>query len=377
MKDLHNLEENTVKVYIDTVNLTNFRNFTQKELSLSPGLNAIIGHNGVGKTNLLEAISLAAPGRGLRGSKIEELENINSSTYLKGFNISLNFIYKAINYNFSTAKLATSNKRIFTLNNNKLKKQTDIANYLNLLWLTPLYDSIFSASKTERRKFFDRIIFNLHPEHISNLQKYDYYQKERINIMLNYGIKASWLDTIELKLAELNSAIAATRVEIIKYLNNELEALDAKYPKALLYFADGFEKMYLDKIAPSEIEQEAKNLLYKNRNSDLHKKQTMVGIHKTDFSCFYLKKNINSIYCSTGEQKSLLASIFIALARLLSKINGKTPILLLDEILSHLDKKNSLAFIEDLKILNIQAIMTGTDKNFFTSIQDINIIELT
>ncbi|MFZ8864289.1 MAG: DNA replication/repair protein RecF [Rickettsiales bacterium] len=377
MKDLHNLEENTVKVYIDTVNLTNFRNFTQKELSLSPGLTAIIGHNGVGKTNLLEAISLAAPGRGLRGSKIEELENINSSTYLKGFNISLNFIYKAVNYNFSTAKLANSNKRIFTLNNNKLKKQTDIANYLNLLWLTPLYDSIFSASKTERRKFFDRIIFNLHPEHISNLQKYDYYQRERINIMLNYGIKANWLDTIELKLAELNSAIAATRVEIIKYLNNELEALDAKYPKALLYFTDGFEKMYLDKIAPSEIEQEAQNLLYKNRNSDLHKKQTMVGIHKTDFSCFYLKKNINSIYCSTGEQKSLLASIFIALARLLSKINGKTPILLLDEILSHLDKKNSLAFIEDLKILNIQAIMTGTDKKFFNSIQDINIIELT
>ena len=377
MKDYHNLEFETVKTQIETVRLTNFRNFIQKEFSFSPSLNAIIGRNGVGKTNLLEAISLAAPGRGLRGSKIEELENINSNTYLKGFNISLNFIYKATNYNFSTAKLTNSNKRIFTLNNNRLKKQTDIAHYLNLLWLTPLYDSIFSASKTERRKFFDRIIFNLHPEHISNLQKYDYYQRERINIMLNYGIKASWLDTIELKLAELNSAIAATRVEIIKYLNNELEALDAKYPKALLYFADGFEKMYLDKIAPREIEQEAKNLLYKNRNNDLHKKQTMLGIHKTDFSCFYLKKNINSIYCSTGEQKSLLASIFIALARLLSKINGKTPILLLDEILSHLDKKNSLAFIEDLKILNVQAIMTGTDKKFFTSIQDINIIELT
>jgi DNA replication and repair protein RecF len=377
MKDYHNLEFETVKTQIETVRITNFRNFIQKEFSFSPSLNAIIGRNGVGKTNLLEAISLAAPGRGLRGSKIEELENINSNAYLKGFNISLNFIYKAINYNFSTAKLANSNKRIFTLNNNRLKKQTDIAHYLNLLWLTPLYDSIFSASKTERRKFFDRIIFNLHPEHISNLQKYDYYQRERINIMLNYGIKASWLDTIELKLAELNSAIAATRVEIIKYLNNELEALDAKYPKALLYFADGFEKMYLDKIAPREIEQEAKNLLYKNRNNDLHKKQTMLVIHKTDFSCFYLKKNINSIYCSTGEQKSLLASIFIALARLLSKINGKTPILLLDEILSHLDKKNSLAFIEDLKILNVQAIMTGTDKKFFTSIQDINIIELT
>ena len=364
------------KVFISKIKLTNFRNFSQATYNISKNICALVGDNGVGKTNILEAISLCAPGRGLRNSKIEEFENINSAEYFNGFNINIDFQHNERQYNFSTAKLENSNSRIFNLDNNKLNKQADIAKYLNLLWLTPLYDSIFTAPKSERRKFFDRIIFNLNPEHLQNLQRYEYYLKERMNILLNYGVSSSWLETIENKLAELNSAIAFTRVETIRYLNNELEDLDAKYPKALLFFQDSFEKMYLDKIATIKIEKTAKDLLTENRSNDLLKKQTHIGIHKTDFSCFYVEKNINSLYCSTGEQKSLLASIFIALAKLLCKINGKTPILLLDEVLSHLDKSNATSFINDLKKLNIQTIMTGTDKKFFSSIKDIEIIEL-
>lgn len=369
------VEENLSKTFIENLKITNFRNINSKNYNFSKNLIAFIGKNGAGKTNILETISLASPGRGLRNAKIEDLENFNNKSYFQGFNIKINFSIENSNLLFETFKEPNESNRKININNEKIL-QTKLSKYINIIWLTPLLDSIFVESKSERRKFFDRICFNLFPEHLKNLQRYEHYQRERLKIIQNTNINNNWLDVIEKYLSELNSAISSVRVQTIKYLNAELEKLDDFYPKAFLYFEGIFENMYIDNKSSKEIEDESLKLLKNSRKEDFLKKQTSIGIHKTDFICEYSKKNMPAKLCSTGEQKSLLLSIVMSEANLLSKNNNQTPILLIDEILSHLDEHNAKLFLNDLINLNIHCFITSTNKEFLEKFKDIEIIEI-
>jgi DNA replication and repair protein RecF len=368
-------QKNLFHCSISNIKITNFRNINNINYSFSKNLIAFIGNNGVGKTNILETISLASPGRGLRNAKIEELENFNKKNYFNGFNININFYQNENNIIFRTYKEAEDTNRKIELNHDKIP-QTKLSKYINIIWLTPLLDSIFVDSKSERRKFFDRICFNLFPEHLKNLQRYEHYQRERLRILQNTNIENKWLDIIEKNLGELNSAIASVRVQTIKYLNAELEKLASFYPKAFLYFDGIFENMYLNNKSSLEIEQESEKLLKASRADDKLKKQTAIGIHKTDFICEYAKKNMPAKLCSTGEQKSLLLSIIMSEANLLRKNNNRSPILLIDEILSHLDEYNAKLFIEDLINLDVNCFITSTSSKFIENYNEIEIIKL-
>ena len=198
--------------------------------------------NGVGKTNILEAISLFSPRKGLRNSKIEEFENHHNNL---GWNITINFSLDNLDYQFSSTKDPQKKTRNLLINKEILKKQQNITNYANIIWLTPIYDSIFIAEKSFRRKFFDRVVFNLFPEHLNNLMRYDYYLRERMNILKQGNYDEVWISKIELSLSELNSSIANSRVQMIKYLNSELANNKAKYPQAFLSFKGTFEEIYL------------------------------------------------------------------------------------------------------------------------------------
>jgi len=378
MKSLETKDRSEKEIFVNSIKLVNYRNFDSKVFNFGNKLVAFIGNNGVGKTNILEAISLASPGKGLRNAKSEELENCNSQKYFNGFSVTMDFKADDIDYELQNSKTDNISNRSILLNKCKVSKQAELTKYLNVIWLIPSYDTIFIAQRSERRKFFDRIVFNLFPEHLQNLQRYEHYQRERLQVILNTGIDNKWLDSIEQKLAELNSSISSNRVQTIKYLNAELANLEESYPKALLFFdAECFEKLYLDGKTASEVEAKASALLRESRSQDLLKKQTTFGVHKSDFSCLYEEKNMNASFCSTGEQKSLLVSIYMAQAKLLTKYNNKTPILLLDEITSHLDKYNAAAFIKDLIKLKIQCFMTGTNEKFFQQFEELQIIELT
>jgi DNA replication and repair protein RecF len=360
--------------FVENLKATNFRNFDSKKHSFSKNLVAIIGDNGVGKTNLLEAISMLAPGRGIRSAKLEDLENqVNDNYYADGWGVNIDLKVAKNLFEFSSSKAPSDRNRKTFVNSDKISKQQDLTNYVNVLWLTPLDDSVFVEDKSVRRKFFDRMVFNLFPEHLQNLQRYEYYVRERIKILQNDFSNEVWLLNIEKSISELNSSIAHSRVDMIKYLNAELELIDKKYPKAFLFFESLFEDMYLNGKSSSEIELASQNMLLKNRRWDFEKGRTSEGSHKTDFKCLFKDKNMDAKLCSTGEQKSLLLSIILAKTKLLTKKTGRTPILLLDEIVSHLDKSNATQFIKDLNELNTQCFMTSTNLQFFEEIENENL----
>ncbi len=364
------------KLKLKNLKLTNYRNFSSYKTDFSANIIVFIGSNGIGKTNILEAISLFSPTKGLRNSKAEELENQNNSLLL-GWNITIDFSLDDLDHQFISSKDPQKKSRNLLINKEVLKKQQDAIKYANLLWLTPIYDSIFIAEKSIRRKFFDRMVFNLFPEHLNDLMKYDYYLRERINILKNnQKYDEIWLTQIEKKLAELNSSIANSRVLMIKYLNAELLNNQANYPQAFLSFSGVFEEMYLQHKTAQEIEHEAIKMLRENRLLDAEKGKTYIGCHKTDFLASFEAKNIMAKLCSTGEQKSLLISIIYAKVKLLKKIANRTPILLLDEILSHLDDQNANNFINDLAKLEIQVFITSTNLEFFQKIAKVQIIEI-
>ena len=223
-------------VFVDSIKLTNYRNFIATNLSFSSKLISLVGPNGVGKTNILEAISLLSPGKGIRNNKLDEMQNYSTESYLNGWGINIYFSYKDLSsYKFTTSKLPNERNRSIIVNDNKLTKQQDLAKLVNVIWLTPAYDSIFVDSKQNRRKFFDRIVFNLFPEHSQNLAKYEYYLKERINILVNrHAINSVWLKNVEDKISLLIASITSARVQTIKYLNSELENLSGNYPKSFL-----------------------------------------------------------------------------------------------------------------------------------------------
>ena len=370
--------ENLKKVIIKHLKVTNYRNFSSYKLSFSSNLIALIGSNGIGKTNLLEAISLLSPGRGIRSNKLTDLENYNS-TYNNGWSVKIDFNYNnQQQYNFITSKDHTIAGRNIIINDNKITNQQSLTKYLNIIFLTPLYDSIFIDSKSVRRKFFDRITYNLFPDHLENLHKYEYYIKERMAILAyQKNINQKWLDQIEDKIATIISKITISRVQTVKYLNAELAKLADNYPKSFIFFTAEYEELYIKEQCEDTIAQHAKKIFFQNRMIDQEKRITNSGAHKTDFKALLTNKNIEAQYCSTGEQKSLLISLTLAQARMLKKYNNKTPILLLDEVFSHLDHNNAYNLLTEINNLEIQSFMTGTNDNIFAKMPKMEIINLT
>lgn len=365
-------------VFIESIKLTNYRNFSSTNLSFSSKLVSLVGVNGIGKTNILEAISLLSPGKGLRNNKLDEIQNYNKHSYLNGWGVKINFHHRDhISYQFVTSKTPENKNRTIYVNDNKLSKQQDLTKYLNIIWLTPADDALFLDSKSNRRKFFDRITFNLFPDHLQNLIKYEYYLKERLTILTNTNIDSLWLDNIEHKISLLISSITQSRIQTIKYLNAELKNLSGYFPKCFIGFDGQYEELYLNSDNAQDIEKKIQTEFLSNRKIDKEKLQTTCGIHKTDFKSISLNNNIAAKYCSTGEQKSLLISIIIAKARILKKYNNKTPILLLDEITSHLDINNATELLKEIQQLDMQCFFTGTNKTIFKSIPEIEIINIT
>lgn len=357
-------------VFIDSIKLTNYRNFVSSNLSFSSKLISLVGPNGVGKTNILEAISLLSPGKGIRNNKLDEMQNHTKNSYLNGWGVKVDFNHNTeSSYQLVTSKASEDKNRTILVNDNKLTKQQDLTKYLNIIWLTPAYDSLFVDSKHNRRKFFDRITFNLFPDHLQNLAKYEYYLKERLTILLNSQTPDSnWINNIEHEISLLISSISQARIQTVKYLNAELENLSGNYPKSFICFDGEYEELHLNSNTSDELENKAREIFLTNRKIDKDSFRTVSGIHKTDFKAILLNKNIEAKYCSTGEQKSLLISIIMAKARILKKHNNKTPILLLDEITSHLDSKNASNLLEEIKELDMQCFFTGTNKDIFTPI---------
>jgi DNA replication and repair protein RecF len=336
---------------IERLDLTEFRN--HEALSFRPEGRFIILHgpNGAGKTNILEAVSLLVPGRGLRRAALADMARKGGAG---GFAVSA----WAADSQFGTAVSAQAPSRRQVQVNGAPAAINDLAEWFAILWLTPAMDRLFADGAGPRRRFVDRLVLALDPAHAAHSSRYENALRQR-NRMLGEGQQdAAWFDAIEARLAEHGAAIAAARAAMLAQLSGEIAAMPASpFAKPLLALEG-------DDLTDATALIEA---LRKGRSRDRAAGRTLVGPHRADLSAIHAGHSQPAAHCSTGEQKALLLSLILAHAGLVARRRGSPPILLLDEVAAHLDPDRRAALFERLGDTGSQVWMTGTEASLFDS----------
>ncbi|MDR1498687.1 MAG: DNA replication/repair protein RecF [Rickettsiales bacterium] len=360
------------KQYISEIVINNFRNYVNRKIEFFSDFNVIVGANGVGKTNILEAISIFSNSRGLRNAEISELININTIKQKILFSLFIRFF----NFNLKNKLVIIQEEggKTIKFNDETLKKSSQLTDMIKITYLTPQMDGFFTGSSSDRRKFVDKTAELLFVNHYDNVKKYEFFIKERIKILTTQTTKDKWLDIVERKIAELGTSIANVRNETIGYLNKIFENYTNNFPTGHLILNGEVETQLRTKKS-MEIEDNYRRILSDNRSGDMQSKKTTFGVHRSDIDVFNKDKNIKASLCSTGEQKMLLISLIIVRTLFSKKINRGVPVLLLDEICSHIDNNAKLNLFEELKKLDVQVFLTGINRSDFTDLTN-NFIEL-
>ncbi len=342
---------------IERLQLQSFRSYNQLIIDINKPLIVLSGPNGAGKTNVLEAISLFTPGRGLRKAEMLELQQHESSGPWAA-SIAIN------GYTLGTGVSDVGLKRrLWHLNQEPLKSQKILNDILRLFWLTPETDRLFLDTPSVRRQFIDRMIFVLWPEHAVVLKAYEHATKERLRL-LELNSDAAWISTVEEHVANAGIQMQKSRSSFLK----------------LLPLDESLKASMCGKAEVLETEDEAKDYYLKqlsqNRPRDGAAGMTTFGPHRSDLEVFYTLKNQLAEKCSTGEQKMLLSKFLMGFLKYLLE-NVNTPVILLfDDVISHLDFANRVLLFEQLIGLQqqvnnkgvLQVFFTGTHLNAFEAI---------
>lgn len=352
------------RLFVSGLTLTNFRNHESSRISLSSKPVVITGENGAGKTNILEAVSLLSPGKGLRNSKLELLERFHDGKSLN-WGVHAKIVFSDEEFTISTGK-NTSNlrsKRITKIDGEPIKNQAELARISSVMWLTPQMDGLFIGSSSDRRKFLDRLVYNFDPDHASRVYSYEYSMRERAKL-LQKNSDPAWISVLEQKMAEKSISIAVARREAVNMIEQAIAQAPSEFPKAIISVKGVVEDL-LDGCSALEAERRLLEQFKENRFIDANSGRTNSGAHKSDFVVIHQEKSMPASSCSTGEQKALLLSIILAEARAKAIWKQSVPILLLDEVVAHLDDSRRMALFEELLSLKIQFWLTGTDEKLF------------
>lgn len=356
--------------YLTKLTLQNYRCYAQTSLDkLQSGLIVLCGANGAGKTNILEAISLLTPGRGLRGAKALDIQKSDSPV---AWGISAKLDMDGVDITLGTGLNPDNDRRMSRINGALAKSQMALADYLACLWLTPQMDRLFLEGSSGRRRFLDRMIFAFDPSHSGRVTRYENAMRQRSKLLSEKSWEESWVKGLEKQMAETGVAITAARMDFLDKLKSSfLSDNETKgyFPKASLTLLGTVEDL-LDQYPALEAENKFVELLGKSRAYDAIAGGAKHGAHKTDLDVVYVTKKMPAAQCSTGEQKALLISIILAHGRLMNAERGAPPILLLDEIAAHLDEDRREALFSQLRAMGGQVWMTGTDPILFKSIKN-------
>jgi DNA replication and repair protein RecF len=340
--------------------LTNFRSYGVGELAVSGAPVVLAGPNGAGKTNVLDAISLLSPGRGLRGAKLAEHTRkgpIASEETL--WAVAATVARGETEHEIGTGLTTATASRQVRLNGSAAQSSADLGEIVQLIWLTPAMDRLFTESAGGRRRFLDRLVLGFDAGHGRAATRYETAMRERARL-LKYGPRdPAWLDGLENEMAEAGVLIAQARAATVEKLSRALaERGEAgAFPAASLALTDELHSSSADDLRAA---------FAASRIRDAEAGRTLAGPHTTDLHVRHTAKRADAHDCSTGEQKALLISIMLADARELARAkNGMAPILLLDEIAAHLDVTRRAALFEEIAALSAQAWMTGTDLSLF------------
>ena len=359
--------------FIRRLTLSNFRSYHAAQIELAQaGPVVLTGANGAGKTNLIEAISLLAPGRGLRRSTTEELA-FSEGDGAWAINAELEGM-------LGLATLGTGidppvgedsgPARKCRVDRESVGSAAAFANHLRVVWLTPAMDPLFNGPASERRRFLDRLVLAVDAQHSSRVAALERCLRSRNRLLEDNHGDAQWLDAVEHETAEIAVAVAAARAETVTRLAGALTvARDAapEFPRAEITLDGWMEKLLPDHKA-IEIEDRYRALLKDNRARDAAAGRTLDGPHLSDLAVTHAGKGIPAAEASTGEQKALLIRLVLAHAGLIKDMTGFAPLLLLDEIVAHLDPARRAALYDALTNLDAQVWMTGADPAAFGDI---------
>jgi DNA replication and repair protein RecF len=366
------IEKTNAGLAVTRLSLTNFRSYAVGELITEAAPVVLAGPNGAGKTNVLDAISLLSPGRGLRGAKLSEHVRKGpvsqegalwaaAATVMRGetsYEIGTGLTLGPNGGERRPGGGGRQERRHVRLNGVEAKSSADLGDIVQILWLTPAMDRLFIESASGRRRFLDRLVLGFEPAHARNATRYETAMRERA-WLLKYGPRdPAWLDGLENEMAEAGLALAADRAATVERLNRALSEREAAgaFPAAVLSivgedFSDA---------------QTLRDALAASRLRDAESGRTNAGPHLADLMARHTLKRMDARDCSTGEQKALLISIVLAEARELARSReGMAPLLLLDEIAAHLDGVRRAALFVEIEALGAQAWMTGTDLSLF------------
>ena len=356
-----------MRALVRRLTLHNFRNYHAAALDADARTIVLVGPNGAGKTNLIEAISFLAPGRGLHRATLDEVafnEGDGSWAVAAEIEGALGLATLGTGIERSDSDDATTQRKS-RIDREPVSSAAAFADHLRVIWLVPAMDTLFTGAPSERRRFLDRLVLAVDADHAGRVNAMERALRSRNRLLEEPRPDTHWLDAVEHETAELAIAVASQRVETVRRLDGVLTSRkDSPFPPAQIAL-DGWLEQLIPLHPASEIEARYREVLRDGRGRDAAAGRTLDGPHLTDLKVIYAAKEIAAADASTGEQKALLIGLVLAHARLLSEMTGAVPVLLLDEVVAHLDPARRAALHGELAELGAQVWMTGADPALF------------
>jgi DNA replication and repair protein RecF len=359
------------RVGVTRLVLTDFRNYRSARLDFdaaeAPPPMVLTGPNGAGKTNLLEALSLLSPGRGLRNAKLGDIERRvgGADAANSGWAVAATIQTRRGSVRVGTGRDASgSERRAIRIDGEPVRGQAALGERFGVLWLTPQMDRLFIEGPAARRRLLDRLVLGLDPAHATRVARYEQAMRERARLLRDGSRDATWLGALEGIMAAEGVAVAAARREVIERLDVVCATAAGAFPRARLSLI-GTVETWLDDMPALAAEDRLRAELARGRAGDALTGGAAIGPHRSDLAVMHADKGVPAESASTGEQKALLIAILLAQAQLQRAVRGEPPLLLLDEVAAHLDAVRRAALFEILAGLESQAWITGTDAALF------------
>jgi len=349
--------------------LSDFRSFAHLRISLDGRPVVLTGANGAGKTNVLEAVSLLTPGRGLRNARLSEITRHGAGA---GWAVAAALTNPSGRVEIGTGLAPTlqdgrgSERRAVKIDGEPVRGTAALARLTAVSWLTPQMDRLFNEGAGPRRRFLDRLVYGFDRDHARRVNAYDKAMRERARL-LSVGGDGAWLTAIEETMASRGIAIAAARRETARRLSEAMAERHGRLPHASIG-ARGDLEVSLERASSEEAEAEYRAGLLARRGSDAARGMTELGPHRSDLEVRHMGTGRLAGQSSTGEQKALLTGIVLANARLQRAGFGATPLVLLDEVAAHLDFRHREALFAEVVALGGQVWLSGVERETFAGL---------
>ena len=356
---------------ITHLRLADFRSYAHADLHLDGRPVFLFGPNGAGKTNLVEAISLLSPGRGLRGASIAELgRRAPGQAQGRAWSVAVQVSSDDGETRIGTGVESAGAARRLVRVEGESTPPARLTEHLRLVWLTPAQDRLFLEGASERRRFLDRLVFADEPVHATHAAAYDKALRERSRLLAEPPADPAWLSALEARMAESGALVAQARARTLQALQTEIDArADRPFPQAGLALTGVWEAMAGQGAELADIEGRLADALASSRERDAAAGRALTGPHRGDLTVLHRARDRPAAECSTGEQKALILNLVLAQAARLSRSDlAPNPILLLDEAAAHLDALRRAGLYDEIEALGLQAFLTGVDEALFAGL---------